>query len=50
MDRQLREILCKEGDETHQLSKDERPSCKVERVIDAEGVEHCGQKHCLTNE
>ena len=50
MDGQLREVLREERDETHQFTKHKRLSKEVEGIVDAEGVNHGGQEHVLTNE
>ena len=50
MDRQLREVLRKEGDVAHQFTENKRSTPHVERVVNAEGVKDGRKQHVLSNE
>lgn len=50
MNGQLGGILCEEREESYQLAKDQRFSHEVKTVVDAEGVEYCGQEHVFSDE
>ena len=50
MNGQLGGILREERKESYQLAKDQRFSHEVKTVVDAEGVEYCGQEHVFSDE